>query len=87
MTAPKINTKGAEPAEATKAEKFVEIANRRTAKVIDAIDTLGNLANPTNYDYTPEQWNKIFEAVIDKLNGVKTRVENPKAVAKSGFSL
>ena len=73
--------------ELSKAEKFVEIASRRTSKVIDAIGTLEGLANTTNYEYTKEQWEKIFGAVIASLEKVKARVENPKTTVAAGFTL
>ena len=50
-----------------KADKFKELAAKRTAKAITAINLIGNCANKGNYDYTDEQVNAIIEALQKEI--------------------
>lgn len=80
----------AKPVETTpvdKAAKFKEIAERRTAKALDAIATLEGLSNTTNYEYTTEQVEKILNALVAGVKKVQAKFENPTAKTASGFSL
>lgn len=49
-----------------KAAKFVELGNARTAKALEAIEVIGNLATP-NYVYTQEQADKIVAALTAEV--------------------
>lgn len=74
--------------EETKADKFTRIATLRTNKSLSAIASLGGLAATANYEYTKEQWDKIFSALLNEMNKVKAKVESGgKAVVDGGFSL
>lgn len=65
---------GAAAAE-TKADVFKRLAGARLAKVLDAMDTLSNCANKSQYDYTPEQVAKIRQHLETKLAFVMNAFE------------
>lgn len=49
-------------------DKFVSLAEKRTAKALQAIAVIGNLSNKSNYSYTDEDVRKIKKALIDQVN-------------------
>lgn len=78
----------AAPANETKAEKFARIAQSRTNKALAAIAALGGLSSKANYDYTPEQWEKIYTALLGEINKVKAKVDaGGNARVDAGFTL
>ncbi len=46
-----------------KSEKFIELAEKRTQRIINNIELIGNLSNRRNYIYTDDQYEKIFKAI------------------------
>ena len=46
-----------------KKEKFIELAEKRTRRIIINLDLIGNLSNKRNYIYTDEQCDQIFKAI------------------------
>lgn len=74
------------PKEATNAEKFVILAEKRVQKALDAIESIGKLSNRSNYSYTDDQVKKIKAALIGQVNSVMARF-SPSTPASSGFSL
>lgn len=68
-----------------KAENFIRLANKRTNKIIEDIEILGNLANKNQYEYTDEQVEKIFDAIDKELIATKESFKKKKPVNK--FSL
>ena len=61
-------------AEATpkdKAKAFSELASSRLTKAVSAVELLANLANTTNYTYTPEQVAKISAHLDNAVKYVK----------------
>lgn len=68
-----------------KAENFVRLANKRTNKILEDIEILGNLANKNQYEYTDEQIEKIFSAIENELAATKESFKKKKPVKK--FSL
>jgi hypothetical protein len=51
----------------TKAEVFKRLAGTRLMNVLDKMDTLANCSNRAQYEYTPEQVEKIKTAIETKL--------------------
>ena len=47
-------------------ERFENVAARRTQKILDFLDSLGNCANRSNYEYTDEDVRKMFSAIKEK---------------------
>lgn len=73
--------------EAAKADRFKELAGKRVSKALDAIALIKGLSNTTNYSYTPEQVQKIGEALRAEVLLVMERFSAPSAKADTKFSL
>ena len=56
-----------------KREKFKRLAESRTNKVIDMLGLIGNLSNPSNYEYTARDVNKIFSSIEKALDVQRER--------------
>lgn len=66
------------PSNNKKAENFVRLAEARTNKIIDMVLLLGNLSNKTNYSYTNEQVEAIFNSIQQALDETKQKfLEEP----------
>lgn len=66
------------PSKNKKAENFVRLAEARTNKIIDMVLLLGNLSNKTNYSYTNEQVEAIFDSIQQALDETKQKfLEEP----------
>lgn len=57
----------------TKRERFVRIAENRTNKIIDMMRLLGNCSNKSNYDYSDDDINKIFNTLEKELKVAKMK--------------
>lgn len=58
-----------------KRENFVRLAENRTNKTIEMIRLLGNLSNTSNYSYTKEDVNKIFNTLEKELADAKRKFD------------
>lgn len=66
------------PSNNKKAENFIRLAEARTNKIIDMVLLLGNLSNKTNYSYTNEQVEAIFDSIQQALDETKQKfIEEP----------
>jgi hypothetical protein len=70
-----------------KAAKFKEIAQRRTRQAVRIITGLGNLSNKGNYEFTPEQLDKIFKALHEALNETQAKFDAKVKQSAPGFEL
>lgn len=52
-------------------DRFESVAARRTQKILDLLDTLGNCSNKSNYEYTEEDIRKMFSAIEGKTKNIK----------------
>lgn len=52
-------------------ENFKRIAENRTNKIIDMIQSLGNLKNKSFYEYTDDEIKAVFDAIEQELNNQK----------------
>jgi ABC-type uncharacterized transport system ATPase component len=68
-----------EESEESKADKFKRLVQIRVSRILDDIDLLGNLST-ANYEYTPEQINKIFTAIIEELTKTKEKFKSHSAL-------
>lgn len=55
--------------------RFKEIAEVRTQRIIDDISRLKPLARRKNYEFTPEQVDKIFNAILAKCEETRKAFE------------
>ena len=58
---------------ANRRDKFVELAEKRVARVIKDLRLLGNLANKTNYSYDQEDVRQIISTLGRELRNLKKR--------------
>jgi formiminotetrahydrofolate cyclodeaminase len=70
-----------------KAEKFVDLANKRVNKAIKDIRLVANLANKANYEYSDDQAKKIISALQKELDNIKDRFKHADSGDQSEFSL
>lgn len=70
----------------SKHECFKRLAEKRTNKILDMIDLIGNLSNKANYEYSNEEVEQIFSAIQIRLIEVKKMFES-KSKNKKVFSL
>jgi hypothetical protein len=56
-------------------EKFKKLAEKRTNNALKTIKLIGNLANPSHYDYTDEQVKKIMDALSAEVAATKKKFE------------
>ena len=59
----------------SKSERFVRIAEKRTNKIIDMIQLLGNCSNRATYDYTRDDVKKIFGVIESELKIAKAKFD------------
>ncbi len=59
-----------------KEENFIRLAENRTNKILDMIRLLGNLSNTSNYCYTKEQVEKIFNVIETELQNTKRKFDS-----------
>lgn len=70
-----------------KREKFVALAERRTANAMRAIRVIGNLSNRSHYDYTDADVRKIASALNGEVEALKRRFSEPSARKSIEFKL
>jgi len=68
-------------------ERFVSLAEARTAKALNAIRLLGNLSNRTNYDYTDADVSQIVRALETEIRTMKLRFTEASAGKERAFRL
>lgn len=54
-------------------DRFVRVASRRTRKLLEDIQRLGNCANRSAYDYTEADVSKIFSAIEREVEKARAR--------------
>ena len=70
----------------TKREKFVRLAEKRTNRIIDQLELLGNLSNTSTYDYSQKDVNKMFRAIETALTDAKRKFNRQDGKAEKKFS-
>ena len=69
-----------------KAERFREVASRRTNVAITAIQRIGKLATP-NYSYDDSQVDQIVAALRDEVRDAEQSLRARKVSTSGGFQL
>ena len=70
-----------------KQENFKRLAESRTNKVIDLLQLIGNLSNTSNYEYSIEDVNKMFEAIFLEAERQKAKFKVSTGERKKRFKL
>jgi len=60
----------------TKHERFVRIAERRTQQVLEKLRILGNCSNRGIYEFSEEEVEKIFRAVLRQVEITRAQFED-----------
>ncbi len=59
-----------------KREKFVELAEKRVNNILKQLELVGNLGNKSNYEYTEEDYRKMFQVIDKGIRQMKKRFED-----------
>ena len=65
--------------------KFVELASKRVNRATQAIRTIGNLSNRSNYDWTEQDVKKIVRELRKAVKEVEDRFLGTKGPASGDF--
>ena len=71
----------------SKRDKFVRLAEQRVNVILEQFRKLGNLANTRNYEYTEEDFQKIFAALNKAMKKTKTVFSNNGKGKRKRFTL
>ena len=69
-----------------KHKKFLELAQPRTNKVLDAIRVLSNCSSRVNYEYSQEEVDRIFDAIQNELNNARSKFAPKKSKETNNVS-
>ena len=72
---------------ASKREKFVKLAEKRTNNAIKTIRIIGKLGNRNAYEYGETDVRKIVRALSDEIEALKHRMKTTKPSDSVGFKL
>ena len=67
-----------------KRARFVRVAERRTQRVLESLQMLGNCASPASYEYEPQQVEQIFATIDAKIELTRSRFEGRRQFSLSG---
>lgn len=70
-----------------KHDNFVRLAEPRVNKALDSIRIVGNLSNPTYYEYSPDEVREILTALLAAVNDVKKQFSLNGQGSKKTFQL
>lgn len=68
----------------TKRERFIDVAGKRTNRIINDFRLLGNCSATNNYEYSESDIRKMFSAIENSLK--ETKVKFVKTDSKNKFS-
>ena len=68
-------------------ERFISLAEARTAKALNAIRLLGNLSNQSNYEYTDADVTQILKALDGEVKALKARFADSATGRDRAFRL
>lgn len=70
-----------------KRANFVRIAESRTSRALQAIRTIGNLANRSNYEFTEADVRQIRRALMDEVEAMSKRFTVSDSRSRPVFKL
>ncbi len=56
-----------------KHDAFIKVATKRTQKIIDMLNLLGNCSSKNNYYYSEDEVQQMFAAIDKELKATKQR--------------
>ena len=78
------NLQGDQRVTESKHERFQRLAKKRAEKVAEELRKIGNLSSP-NYQSEPEEVEKLFEYLQDRLNECRDRFRSIRRVKSLDF--
>ena len=63
-------------------DRFIELAEKRTQRILDALRLLGNLSNRSNYAYREKDYEKIFRTIKKDLRECEARFAGREVESK-----
>lgn len=70
-----------------KRQKFVSLAEARTAKAMQSIRLIGNLANKSNYEFTDVDVQRITRVLEQEIKDLRARFQSSGTRARPEFKL
>lgn len=70
-----------------KRKRFVALAEVRTAKAMQSIRLISNLANKTNYEFTDLDVQRITKALEQEIKDMKARFQSSGTRSRPDFKL
>ena len=70
-----------------KRDKFVRLAEARTAKAMHSIRVIGNLANRSNYEFNDDDVRKIAKTLHAEVDAIVARFRNTDSKSRPVFKL
>lgn len=67
--------------------KFIRLAEKRINKAAKQLQLIGNLSNKTNYAYSDEEVEKMFDYVDSCLQSARERFKSTDTGPKTMFTL
>ena len=67
--------------------KFIRLAEKRINKVAKQLQLIGNLSNKTNYAYSDEEVEKMFDYVDSCVQSARERFRSTDSGPKTMFTL
>lgn len=64
-----------------KSSAFSRLASNRSSNAMDALNSLGHLANTTSYLWTEEQESKIFDTLSDRIAALRKSFSSARVAA------
>ena len=64
------------PREETKRDRFLRIAERRTQQVLEKIRVLGNCSNRSIYEFTDDEVERIFQAILRQVDFTRAQFQD-----------
>jgi hypothetical protein len=70
-----------------KRSNFIRIAEARTSRALQAIRTIGNLANRSNYEFSEDDVRKIRRALLEEVEVMTKRFTVSESRSRPVFKL
>ena len=69
----------------TKKDRFKRLARKRVTKILKAMDTLSNLSNKAQYEFTTSDVSKVLTALRDKIDNLEYHFGGEKQIRSKSF--
>ena len=69
----------------SKKERFDRISNARKDKILDTVRLLENCSNISNYEYSEEEINNIFDELTNALENAKAKFSTDSKSKRIGM--